>query len=181
MADTAAKSIEATLAEYAEKVAARGTFPVWEAPTQLVKEEDLPWAELGDGSAIKLQHVDLNTNLWISMTRLPPGFKVTTHFHTGLVYAVTLKGRWFYAETPDSISEPGSYLFEPAGSTHTLCTPDSNEGDTVVWFAIYGANINLDDDGNVVSMVDARGALEMYETYCDAIGADYSKLIVHGR
>jgi hypothetical protein len=55
------------------------------------------------------------------------------------------------------------------------------EGDTVVWFAIYGANINLDDKGQVASVVDARSALEMYETYCDALGLDCSRLIVHGR
>jgi len=29
--------------------------------------------------------------------------------------------------------------------------------------------------------VDARAALEMYETYCDALGLDCSKLIVQGR
>lgn len=181
MADGQAKTIEEQFTDYAAKVAARGTFPDWDAPTQLVKADDLPWAEAGDGSAIQLQHVDLNTNLWISKTRLPPGYKVIKHFHTGLVYAVTLQGRWFYEETPEAVSEPGSYLFEPAGSTHTLCTPADNEGDTIVWFAIYGANINIGEDGNVLSVVDARSALEMYETYCSILNLDCSKLIVHGR
>lgn len=182
MADANPKpTAEEMFAAYAAKVQARGTFPNWDAPTQLVRDEDLPWAEAGDGSAIKLQHVDLNTNLWVSLTRLPPGYQVTKHFHTGLVYAVTLQGRWFYKESPEQISERGSYLFEPAGSTHTLCTPDDVDGDTIVWFAIFGANINLDPEGNVESVVDARAALEMYETYCEALGLDCSKLIVHGR
>ncbi len=79
------------------------------------------------------------------------------------------------------MSEAGSYLFEPAGSTHTLCTPADVEGDTVVWFAVFGANINLGEDGEVLSVVDAHAALEMYETYCDALGLDCSSLIVHGR
>ncbi|MAP04780.1 MAG: cupin [Halieaceae bacterium] len=160
---------------------ARGTFPKWDAPTQLVRDEDLPWAEAPDGTAIKLQHVDLNSNLWISMTRLPPGARVVTHYHTGHVYAVTLQGRWFYEESPEEVSEAGSYLFEPAGSTHTLCTPADVEGDTIVWFAVFGANINLGEDGEVLSVVDAHAALEMYETYCDALGLDCSSLIVHGR
>ncbi|MCS5702641.1 MAG: 2,4'-dihydroxyacetophenone dioxygenase family protein [Acidobacteria bacterium] len=175
------KSMEEKFADYAAKVAARGTFPVWDdAPTQLVKDDDLPWAEAPDGSAIKLLHVDLNQGLWVSLTRLPPDHKVIKHFHTGFVYAVTLQGKWFYEETPEAVSESGSYLFEPAGSTHTLCTPDDVEGDTIVWFAIYGANINLDEAGNVVSVVDARAALEMYRVYCDAVGFDCSKLIVQG-
>lgn len=179
--DMTAGSVQEKFAAYAAKVQARGTFPKWAAPTQLVRDNDLPWAEAGDGSAIKLLHVDLNANLWISLTRLPPGYRVVTHFHTGQVYAVTLKGRWFYEESPEEVSEAGSYLFEPAGSTHTLCTPADVEGDTVVWFAIYGANINLDEKGQVASVVDARSALEMYETYCDALGLDCSRLIVHGR
>lgn len=177
----AALSMEEKFAAYAEKVNARGTFPKWDAPTQLVRDEDLPWAEAPDGTAIKLQHVDLNSNLWISMTRLPPGARVVTHYHTGHVYAVTLQGRWFYEESPEEVSEAGSYLFEPAGSTHTLCTPADVEGDTIVWFAVFGANINLGEDGEVLSVVDAHAALEMYETYCDALGLDCSSLIVHGR
>ena len=180
-ADNAALSMEEKFAAYAEKVNARGTFPKWDAPTQLVRDEDLPWAEAPDGTAIKLQQVDLNSNLWISMTRLPPGARVVTHYHTGHVYAVTLQGRWFYEESPEEVSEAGSYLFEPAGSTHTLCTPADVEGDTVVWFAVFGANINLGEDGEVLSVVDAHAALEMYETYCDALGLDCSSLIVHGR
>ena len=180
-ADNAALSMEEKFAAYAEKVNARGTFPKWDAPTQLVRDEDLPWAEAPDGTAIKLQHVDLNSNLWISMTRLPPGARVVTHYHTGHVYAVTLQGRWFYEESPEEVSEAGSYLFEPAGSTHTLCTPADVEGDTIVWFAVFGANINLGEDREVLSVVDAHAALEMYETYCDALGLDCSSLIVHGR
>ena len=179
--DNAALSAEDKFAAYAAKVSERGLFPVWDAPTRLVRDADLPWAEAPDGTAIKLQHVDLNQNLWISMTRLPPGARVVTHYHTGHVYAVTLQGRWFYEESPEEVSEPGSYLFEPAGSTHTLCTPEDVEGDTIVWFAVFGANINLGGEGEVVSVVDARAALEMYETYCDALGLDCSALIVEGR
>ena len=73
-------------------------------------------------------HVDLNQGLWISKTRLPPGFQVATHFHTGLVFAVTLKGSWHYLESPEAVNRPGSYLFEPAGSRHTLVTPADMEG-----------------------------------------------------
>jgi hypothetical protein len=143
-------------------------------------DDDLPWMELGGGAGLQLLHIDLNQGLWISKTRLPPGYKVATHYHTGLVFAVTLKGSWHYVETPDAVNRPGSYLFEPAGSRHTLVTPADAEGDMVTWFAIYGANINLDDRGTVTSIVDARSALEIYRGYCQALGLDHSKLIVHG-
>ena len=145
-----------------------------------IGDSDLPWLEAGDGSALQLLHVDLNQGLWISKTRLPPGYRVQTHYHTGLVFAVTLKGSWHYLESPEAVNRPGSYLFEPAASRHTLVTPADNDGDMVTWFAIYGANINLDEAGNVTSIVDARSVLDLYRGYCDALDLDCAKLIVHG-
>jgi len=174
-------AIPPALAELAAKFAARPIFPVHsDAATLHIGKDDLPWMEAGDGSAIQLLHVDLNQGLWISNTRVPPGAKVIKHYHSGFVYAVTHQGQWFYLETPEAVNSPGSYLFEPAGSVHTLTAPADQVGDTIVWFAVYGSNINLDDAGNVVSMVDARVALELYRGYCDALGLDYSKLIVVG-
>jgi quercetin dioxygenase-like cupin family protein len=145
-----------------------------------VGDDELPWLEAGDGSAIQLLHVDLNQGLWISKTRLPPGYAVPTHYHTGTVFAVTLRGSWHYQESPEAVNRPGSYLFEPAASRHTLVTPADAEGDMVTWFAIYGANINLDAEGNITSILDARSVLDLYRGYCKALGLDCSKLIVQG-
>ena len=175
------QTISPALLEFAAKMATRPIVPAHsDTATLHVGLSDLPFAEAGDGSALQLLHVDLNQGIWISNTRLPAGYKVVKHFHTGQVYAVTHKGRWFYAETPDAVNSPGSYLFEPAGSVHTLMTPADQEGDTLVWFAVHGANVNLDDDGKIASVTDARGVLELYRGYCDALGLDYSKLIVVG-
>lgn len=172
---------EEKLAALAARFAVRPLVPGPEtAPTLHVGETDLPYAEAGDGSAIQLLHVDLATGLWISKVRLPPGYRVMTHYHTGFVYAVTLRGRWYYAEAEDAVNGPGSYLFEPAGAVHTLCTPADQEGDTLVWFAISGANVNLDAEGRVVSIMDARTALELYRGVADAYGQDVSRLIVFG-
>jgi quercetin dioxygenase-like cupin family protein len=169
------------LAVFFQDYAARPMIPAsGGAETLHIGDDELPWLEAGDGSAIQLLHVDLNQGLWISKTRLPPGYTVATHYHTGLVFAVTLKGEWHYKESPQAVNRPGSYLFEPASSRHTLVTPPDAEGDMITWFAIYGANINLDDAGNVTSMVDARSVLNLYRGYCDALGLDYAKLIVQG-
>lgn len=169
------------LAAFAAELAARPMIPAHgSGETAHVGDTDLPWAEAGDGSALQLLHVDLRNGLWISKTRLPPGYKVITHYHTGIVFAVTLQGSWYYLESPESVNRPGSYLFEPAGSRHTLVTPADQTGDTIAWFAIYGANINIDADGKVLSVVDAKAALDVYRGYCDALGLDCSRLIVHG-
>lgn len=148
--------------------------------TMHVGDDELPWIPLVDGTAIQLVHVDLATNLWVQKIRMAPGSRARTHYHTGMVFAVTLQGSWFYLETPGAVNSPGSYLFEPAGSRHTLFVPADQTGDTVAWFAIYGANINLDEDGQVVSIVDAKFSLDLYRGYCEANGLDCSKLIIQG-
>lgn len=182
-AAAAPMAIPPALQQLAQRLATRPMFPTdpGQAPTLHVGEEELPYAEAGDGSAIQLLHVDLNANLWISKVRLPAGYRVVRHYHTGAVYAVTLKGRWYYEESPHQVNGPGSYLFEPANSVHTLCTPATQEGDTVVWFAVHGSNVSLDADGKPVAVMDAALAHEVYTGYCGALGLDCSKLIVVGR
>ena len=59
-----------------------------------------------------------------------------------------------YLEYPE-VNTAGSYLYEPAGSIHTLHVPPTNRETTGVWFAIRGANLNLDEQGNVESVWDA--------------------------
>ena len=53
---------------------------------------------------------------------------------------------------------------------HTLTVPEDNTEDTDVWFAIYGANLNLDADGNVEMVIDAGAVLEFYLAMCEAEG-----------
>jgi hypothetical protein len=64
------------------------------------------------------------------------------------------------------VNKPGSYLYEPAGSVHTLHVPPTNTEVTDVWFTIYGANLNLDDAGNVTSVIDAHNVLTYYRYLC---------------
>jgi 2,4'-dihydroxyacetophenone dioxygenase len=82
--------------------------------------------------------------------------------------AFTLSGSWRYLEYPE-INTAGSYLFEPANAIHTLHVPDSNVEITDIWFAIKGANLDLDRDGNVEAVLDAGTVLEIYRAQCKAM------------
>ena len=44
----------------------------------------------------------------------------------------------------------------------------------------YGSNINVDENGNVTGIVDAKGVLEAYRGLCAAEGKSCDKLIVIG-
>ncbi|MDH4170278.1 MAG: 2,4'-dihydroxyacetophenone dioxygenase family protein [Acidimicrobiia bacterium] len=147
-------------------------------PTIHRGEADLPMVDLGDGVGLQLLQVDLAQGIWIVRNHFQPGTTIQTHKHTGHVYAFTQTGSWHYLESPEAVSTAGSYLFEPAGSVHTLHVPETNDGVTDVWFTICGANLNLRDDGSVETVIDAHGILPFYRLVCAENGVEDPPVIV---
>ena len=140
-------------------------------------EDDLPWIDSGRGNDVKLLTAKISEGLWIVRTRFQPGTAVQTHRHTGQVYAYTISGSWHYKES-EYVTRAGSFLYEPAGSVHTLLVPEDNLEVTDVWFQIYGANLNLDDDGNVESVTDAGSVLQWYLEGAAAVGWDDPPVLI---
>jgi len=131
-----------------------------------VGADELPWADIGGGSKLKVLQVKEREGLWIVANIFQAGYEVQKHRHTGPVWGYTVSGAWKYKEY-DYVNRAGSFLYEPAGSVHTLqCIED----DTLVWFHMYGANLNLDADGNVESVTDGAGTLAAYYALCEAEG-----------
>ena len=139
-------------------------------------ERDLPFVDFQDGVVFQLLQVDVETGLWVIRVRFQPGVTIQRHSHTGEVFAFTLTGSWKYFEYPE-VNTAGSYLYEPAGSIHTLHVPATNPEVTDVWFAIRGANLNLDEEGKVESVLDAGAVLEIYLGLCEAGGHGRPKVI----
>ncbi|MEM7543648.1 MAG: 2,4'-dihydroxyacetophenone dioxygenase family protein [Pseudomonadota bacterium] len=131
--------------------------------------EELPWVTLTDGVLFQLLQVNIEFGLWVVRTKFDAGVTIQRHRHTGEVYAYTTAGAWRYLEYPD-INRPGSYLFEPSGAVHTLHVLADNTEQTDIFFAIRGANLNLDDDGKVETVLDAGRILRLYEDECAKAG-----------
>ena len=142
-------------------------------------EDDLPWIDSGRGNEVKLLTAKISESLWIVRTRFQPGTAVQTHRHTGQVYAYTMSGSWHYKES-EYVNRAGSFLYEPAGSVHTLLVPEDNTEVTDVWFQIYGANLNLDEEGNVESVTDAGSVLQWYLQGCAEIGWEDPPVLTDG-
>jgi quercetin dioxygenase-like cupin family protein len=144
--------------------------PIPDIPAALHRaEKDLPFVEFQEGVDFQLLQVDLDAGLWVIRALFKPGVTIQRHKHTGEVFAFTIKGSWKYLEYPE-VNTAGSYLYEPAGSIHTLHVPVTNTEVTDVWFAIRGANLNLDAEGKVESVLDAAAVLEVYVGLCEASG-----------
>ncbi len=128
--------------------------------------DELPFAEIGDGSKLKVIMVKEAEGLWIIENVFQAGYVVQRHKHTGPVYAYTTSGAWKYDEY-SYVNRAGSFLYEPAGSVHTLRVI---EDDTHVWFQMYGANLNLDANGEVESVSDGASTLGVYLELCERAG-----------
>jgi len=148
-------------------------------PAALLRQaSDLPFVSLDasmpfiDAGSFRLQllQVNVEAGLWVIRTVFAPGTTVQKHKHTGEIFAFTSSGSWYYLEYPNDINVAGSYLYEPAGSIHTLHVPASNEEDTEVCFVMNGANLNLDANDMVESVLDAGAMLDSYLSLCEAQG-----------
>jgi len=135
---------------------------------------ELPFVDLGDGSKFKVLQVKEGEGLWIVENVFRAGYAVQTHKHTGPVWGYTTRGAWKYREY-DYVNRAGSFLYERAGSLHTLqCVED----DTRVWFQMYGSNLNLDAEGNITSVVDGSLTLEFYLAMCADMGHPEPRVLV---
>ena len=84
----------------------------------------------------------------------------------------------FHRLTFSVVNEARSYLYEPAHSVHTLTVaPDAKE-DAVVNFIIFGSNVNVDEKGDVVSILDAQKVYGVYQALCEAEGKNCDATIV---
>ena len=131
-----------------------------------IGSDELPWVDIGDGNQLRVLQVKPKEGLWIVENIFQAGYEVETHKHTGPVWGYTRSGAWKYKEY-DYVNTTGSFLYEPAGSVHTLQCIEDN---TQVWFHMSGSNINLDGDGNITSVADGMITLEFYLAMCEQMG-----------
>lgn len=131
---------------------------------------------LGEGITFQLLLVNLGKSMWVVRMRLRAGAAMPTHRHTGEVLAFTLKGRWRYREHHE-VYEEGSFVFEPAGSTHTLEALPSVADETEIVFVNHGCNRTLDASGQELGVVDAQAMLELYTKACCEAGGSVPSVL----
>ncbi len=132
-------------------------------------EDDLPFVDFAEGITFQLLQVDIEGGFWTVRVRFDAGVTIPKHRHTGQVFAHTISGAWKYLEYPD-VNTRGSYLYEPAGAIHTLHVLEDNTEVTDVVFVVYGANLDVDEEGKVEAMLDATIIRDLYLERCKDAG-----------
>jgi 2,4'-dihydroxyacetophenone dioxygenase len=128
-----------------------------------IKTSDVPILRdtLGPGIDVQPLFIDEEQGVWVIKAFFAPGITLPRHFHTGQVFAYTLKGQWNYVEYPDQPQTAGSFLYEPGSSTHQFQTPATNKETTEAFFVVFGANVNFDEKGNFAGLLDAATILQI--------------------
>lgn len=118
---------------------------------------------------------------WVLRVIFQPGVRLPCHYHTGTVHLFTLSGRWNYVEYPDYPQTAGSYLFEPGGSIHTFMVPADNTEPTDTVMVVSGANVNFDQDGNFVNIMDASDIMQLLDRLVKERGMEPARYIRPGQ
>jgi len=124
------------------------------------REPGISFPDGAPGITVWPLYIDTENSVWVLYAAYAPGIRLPMHYHTGAVHFFTVKGSWHYAEYPDDLQTAGSYLYEPTGSVHSLCIPESNTEDTEGFMVMNGVNVSFDDDGNYLG-VEGAGSMEM--------------------
>ena len=141
------------------------------ADTSVCHTEELPWAELAPGIEMKVLRTGVGTDRYTLMNRFAPGTVLPKHYHHGEVHAWTIEGTWGYLEY-DWSANAGDYIYEPAGSIHTLAVPEDSAVPAVVQFVIEKGLDFLDDDGNAFHVENAETITQLYVDCLAAAGIE---------
>lgn len=145
--------------------------PGTDADTSVCHTDELPWAELMPGIEMKVLRTGAGTDRYTLMNRFAPGIVLPRHYHHGEVHAWTIEGEWGYLEY-DWTARTGDYLYEPAGSVHTLAVPESASGPVTIQFVIEKGLDFLDDEGNAFHVETAETITQLYVDTLAAAGID---------
>ena len=144
-----------------------------EAVPELVLDDVLrdgpEWMPFG-GEHIRMRLLMANVvqGSWVSLLRASGPGVVSRHRHPAPVTAMTLEGAWHYLEH-DWVARPGTFIFEPAGDTHTLmCHP--SEGHFTALFHSFGPLIYVDETGQTLDYEDVFKRLDTYKAHCLSVG-----------
>jgi len=123
----------------------------------LVRCNDLPWHDLGDGTYFKLLRVSPETGVWTSLVKMEAGERFSAHKHLGAAEFFVTKGSFDYRA---GTARAGDYGYEPLGAMHgaTTCTEESE-----LIITTYGPIAFLNEDGSIQMVYDFEAAKRLWD------------------
>ena len=90
----------------------------------MISLDEVEWQPVREGSPIDVAVLsgDPATGAHVRLVRLPAGYVVPVHAHTGDYNGINLTGTWKHTFTETGEERelpPGSYVFQPGGEMHS--------------------------------------------------------------
>jgi len=105
---------------------------------------------------------------YVNLLKFKGGGVLGRHRHSSPVHALTLKGGWGYKEHSWH-ADPGTYVFEPPGETHTLIVDDDCD-EMITLFHVTGTLVYENEQGVVTGYDDVFTKLEKAKKWYKACG-----------
>jgi 2,4'-dihydroxyacetophenone dioxygenase len=142
-----------------------------------VSSDERLWVPMGEGVWVRPLMFDTAHGAWANVMRTETTGTIARHRHAAPVHGYVIDGRWHYLEH-DWVAEPGSFVYEPAGDTHTLVIDDPARSHTFFW--ISGAMLSVDEQGEVLRYADVFTRIEEARRHFDdvGLGAEYAERLI---
>lgn len=156
-------------------------LPGWTDAAKDINEEEDPrvWVPQTDCLSFRPLCLCVSQGYYVNLLKFRGGGILGRHRHSSPVHALTLKGSWGYIEH-DWHAEPGTYVFEPPGETHTLIV-DEDCDEMVAMFHVTGSLLYMDEaSGEVTGFDDVFTKLEKAREWYEecGLGKDYVEQFV---
>lgn len=141
-------------------------------------KDDQYWMPLGPDVWARPVLFNIGQGSWVNIIKARGHGVVSRHYHPAPVTGFTLDGAWHYPEH-DWVATAGTFIYEPAGDTHTL-TVHPSAGHMMCLFHNYGPVIYVDETGKQVGMDDVFTRLEKFKAHSKRVGIpeDYVKQMI---
>jgi 2,4'-dihydroxyacetophenone dioxygenase len=135
------------------------------------------WVPMGPGVWVRPLLFDTAHGAWVNVMRTETTGVIARHRHAAPVHGYVLNGSWHYLEH-DWKATPGSYVYEPAGDTHSLHIDDPGRGHTLFW--ISGTMASVDEKGELLAYADVFTRIEEARRHFEAVGlgAEYAEKLI---
>lgn len=141
-------------------------------------EDERVWVPSGENVWFRPLLFNVAQGSFVNLTKATGNGIVSRHRHPAPVTGYTLAGSWHYLEH-DWVARAGTFIFEPAGETHTLMV-HPEEGHMLTLFHNFGAFITVDENGRQTGHVDVFTRLEMAKAHyrANGLGEEFATRLV---
>ena len=133
-----------------------------------IPEDDRLWVPQAENVWFRPLCLSRSQGYWMNLLRVRKSGVLSRHRHPAPVHGFVLRGSWHYLEH-DWMAEPGAFLFEPPGETHTLVVPEG-ETEMITLFTVNGAMIYVDPWGETTGYEDVFTKIEMCRRHYAEVG-----------